>query len=270
MMLRCLTALAVLCFSTSGLNAGVVINYTGPAEYAAAFDTAEAIWEGLLTGYQDGMVVSRSAGSSYFNGQMVSDVFIEANVEAIDGVGGILGSAGPNAVAVDSSGFTLATDGTMRFDSADVANLVSSGTWDDVILHEMGHVLGFGTLWTQNGVYTNNSGLYTGAAATAAWQSEFGQTGSPAVELGGGVGTANAHWNEVDNGAGPTGITDLQGRDLRDELMTGWLNGEAFISQMTVNSFQDIGFTVTAVPEPSGMGLCVIAALFCTRRRKQA
>jgi hypothetical protein len=243
----------------------VQINYSGNPIYAPDFQAAADIWENLLKGYQDGFVVARSSGSSYLNGQTVSTVFIDASVVAIDGVGGILGQAGPEDVALDSSGFLLATDGSMEFDSADVANLVTGGSWTNVILHEMAHVLGFGTLWTNNGVYVNGSGEFTGANATAAWQSEFGQPGTPDVELGGGAGTANGHWNEVNGGGGLTGIVDGLGRDMRNELMTGWLNSPAFISDMTVMSFRDIGFSV---PEPTTlMAAAAIVPIVLRRRR---
>ena len=231
-------------------NAGLVlsINYTGPGQYAPAFNSAKGTLENLLVDYQNGLVVSRSSGSSYTVGQQVSQVFINATVTAIDGVGGILGQAGPTDFVRDILNFTLATDGITRFDSDDVEGLFTSGRLEPVILHEMAHVLGFGTLWTENGVYVSGTGEFTGVRATAAW--------TPDVELDGGRGTANAHWNEVDSGAGLTGIRDTAGRDMRDEIMTGWLNPNPFISNMTVQSFVDIGFTgVTAVLEPGSLAL---------------
>lgn len=254
----------------------ISVNYTGDAEYADAFTNAAATWQSLVTGYLDGVVANRSANSSYGIGDTIDTLFITANVAFIDGVGGILGSAGPDEVILDQSGFLMASDGGMNFDSADIANLASDGTLEDVILHEMGHVMGFGTLWQANNVYTNNSGEYTGAGATAFWQSEFGQVGTPDVELGGGAGTANGHWNEVDNGSGFTGITDPFGRDMRYELMTGWLNsdtqGTPFISNMTLASFADIGFTVNfqAIPEPSSAALLVVAGFVVCYRRRNA
>jgi hypothetical protein len=267
--------LATLIASSQVAQAALIItvNYTGDPQYAAAFNTAKSTWEGLLVDYQNGIVVARTAGSSYSIGQQVSQVFIDANVTPIDGAGGILGSAGPDERVLDQSNFVLATDGIMNFDSADVAGLFSSGQWEPVILHEMAHVLGFGTLWQNNNVYVTGTGEFLGANATAAWQSEFGQTGTPDVELAGGSGTANAHWNENTSGAGATGIVDQFNRDMRDELMTGWLNpGTPFISNMTVASFVDIGFTgVTAVPEPSSWALaCLgIGAVGYARRRRQ-
>ena len=38
---------------------------------------------------------------------------------------------------------------------------------------------------------------------------------------------------------------------MRNELMTGWLNTPAFISMLTIQSFQDLGYNVVAIPELS-------------------
>ena len=73
-----------------------------------------------------------------------------ASVEPIDGVGGILGSAGPCLIRT-TGGLTLY--GVMRLDSADVTTLEVAGTFDEVILHEMGHVLGIGSLWQVSGFF---------------------------------------------------------------------------------------------------------------------
>lgn len=200
------------------------------------FSTAEATWEGLITGYQTGITLS--------------EITLNASGVAIDGIGGILGSAGPE-FGTYQGGFLLTTSGSMQFDTADLASLESGGALLDVILHEMAHVIGLGTLWTYNDVYVAGSGQYTGAYGLAAYQAEFDQPGASyvPVELGGGAGTANGHWDENYGGGGLTGISEGAGRDLRNELMTGWLNTPSFISQTTVQSFRDIGFTV--VPEPA-------------------
>lgn len=250
-------------------HAGLTINYTGPAQFQGAFDSAEATWESLLIGYQGGVAVNSSFGSSLSAGDTLTDVIITATVEGIDGVGGTLGSAGPTGVILDNLGFTLATDGRMRFDTADVENLALAGTLEAVVLHEMAHVLGFGTLWDDNNVYVDGSGEYTGAAATLEWQNDFGQSGTPDVELQGGTGTANGHWNENFGGSGLVGITDSLGRDMRDELMTGWLNPNSFISRMTVESFHDIGFEVAAVPEPGSLLVLALGASVSLMRRRR-
>ena len=61
----------------------------------------------------------------------------------IDGAGGVLGSAGP--CLIRDTGPTAV--GRMRFDTADLASLEGGGQLDEVVLHEMGHVIGIGSLW---------------------------------------------------------------------------------------------------------------------------
>ncbi|WP_145026173.1 PEP-CTERM sorting domain-containing protein [Caulifigura coniformis] len=267
--------MVILASSARTASAELVINvnFTGDSQFSAAFDSAAQIWQSRLGGYQNGFVVNRTAGSSYLNGQTVSEVFINAVIAPGDGVGNVLGSAGPSELVLDAAGFYLTTDGAMTFDSFDAQNVLDNGNWENLILHEMGHVLGFGTLWELNGVYDplGDPSHFTGANAIAAWNSEFGQTGMPDVEQEGGGGTAGAHWNENVNGSGPTGIEDSLGRDMRDELMTGWLNPNSFISDMTVASFIDIGFTgVEAVPEPGTLALSSLAFGAAVVRRRRS
>ena len=237
----------------------ISVNFTGGLTLTqqAVFTTAANTWMSLLPSYQTGINISA--------------LNIDAAGAAIDGVGGVLGSAGPNTLT-SQGGYTLATSGSMSFDSADLANMEANGTLLPVILHEMAHVMGFGTLWTNNGVYINNSGQYTGPAALSTYQTEFSQPSATfvPVELGGGSGTANGHWNEVDGGGALTGIVSPLG-DMRYELMTGWISSQYFISQTTVASFVDIGYVAasTEVPEPAPMALLSIGllAIGALRRR---
>jgi hypothetical protein len=216
----------------------ITLNFTGgltPSE-EAIFSSAKATWESYITGYRPGI--------------NLTGLTIDASGAAIDGVGGTLGQAGPDTVEYFlGRSLLMPTHGTMQFDTADMSAMVANGTFNSVILHEMAHVIGFGTLWTYDGVYTTGSGHYTGPAALAAYRIEFNQPSATyvPVELTGDPRTADGHWAEVTGGAGATGIVDRQGRDMEYELMTGWLNAPAFISNTTVQSFADIGY---AVPEP--------------------
>lgn len=242
----------------------------------AAFAAAEATWESLIPFYKPGINIPA--------------LVIDASGVPIDGPGGILGQAGPTAGTVQGTPdlFLLATAGIMEFDTADLAALEASGALGEVILHEMAHVMGFGTLWSASAatsgtvtnaqeVYVNGTGQYTGTYGLNAWRNEFmGPGAGPGaafvpIELGGGPGTANGHWNEVNGGAGLTGITDSLGRDMRNELMTGWLNSPTFISDTTVQSFWDIGYST--VPEPLtilGAGTAVGFGAFFKRRLAKA
>ncbi len=224
------------------------------------FSIAESFWESKITGYQPGI--------------NVSSVTITVSSTEIDGQGSILGQSGPTSVT-NQGGYSLARQGVMKFDSADLENLDTSGSLLDVVTHEMGHVLGIGTLWDfgLNNVYKNGSGEYTGAAGLARWKTEYNQPDATfiPIELNGGEGTKDGHWNEQDNGKDLTGITDSLGRDMRNELMTGWLDTPTHLADFTLQSLVDIGYQV--VPEPgtgslSGMAvLALIASRFRWRRR---
>lgn len=262
--LLCAPSVGVADVYSFGIN---IVFDAGVAEsYKAAFYDAAAFWESNITGYR-----TQEAGLG------LAGVSIQASVPVIDGVGGILGSAGPTAglfvndlqLEGDAgvSDVLYATGGSMQFDSADVDQLILGGSWEQVIRHEMAHVLGFGTLWgyaangtTYNDFYVSGSGEYTGAGGLAAYMTEFdsGATYVP-VELGGGAGTANGHWNEVDSGAGLTGITNANGDDMAYELMTGWLNTPTFLSQTTLGQFSDMGYSV--IPEPATFVILVMGSV---------
>ena len=240
--------------------------------YKSAFTNAVTFWETNITGY-------RAPANWGMNG-----ITIDASVEYIDGQYGILGSAGPSYVTYGTT--TLAGDsaasrvcystaGGMTFDSADVDMMIGNGTWEEVIRHEMAHVIGFGTLWgidiggnIYNDFYVDGSGEYTGAAGLAAYQAEFDPDATfVPVELGGGSGTANGHWDEVDGGAGLTGIATASGDDMRNELMTGWLNSPSFLSNTTLGQFYDLGYTVIPEPATVTMMAALAAGAFWIRRR---
>lgn len=169
------------------------------------------------------------------NGRTIDDLEITATGPYIDGPYGVLGQAGPRATR--TTGSQLPYTGAMEFDSADLGMMESDGTLQSVILHEMGHVLGIGTLWwTKNllDVTDATNPLYVGANALREYRTLAGSaaaTGVP-VENTGGSGTAGSHWRES---------------VFKTELMTGYAEqaGVAMpISRITVGGLQDLGYTV--------------------------
>lgn len=254
------------------------------------FSVAAQYWQSLIVDYIGGINPLLSPGIDDADGRLE----IAASGVSLDGVGGVLGSAGPST-GTGFGGYLYAATGQMEFDSADLAFMESNQSLLPVIMHEMAHVLGFGTLWDPltdynlggfQDVYTHATRAYTGANALDEWQTEFGQAAATFVpiEADGGPGTADGHWNEALNGAGLTGITDPLGRDLRNELMTGWLNSPVFLSRMSVAQFADLGYVVdfsnlatinaninhaAAVPEPASMLLIGSAGIALIRFRRQ-
>lgn len=232
----------------------ISLNFTDNAlttEQQGVFTVAANFWKSIITGY------SFTTPQNFH----ALDNGITIDISGYAGsVGGTLASGGPTFFPAlpQTGGYSVAIGGSIEIDTLDIPNLITNDTFLSVIKHEMAHVLGFGTLWTANGKYTEGSGQYTGAYGLAAYKSEFNQASATfvPVELEGGAGTANGHWNENNNGSGNTGIQTAQGQDMRFELMTGWLNTPAsslFLSNTTIQSFRDLGYTVAAVPLPASV-----------------
>jgi hypothetical protein len=193
-------------------------------------------------------VITGDLPNANYRGVAVDDVLINASAVAIDGVNGILGQAAPDAFRAGSD---LPYHGFMEFDSADMASLQQSGLLLSVILHEMGHVLGIGTIWTAKGLLQgagSTNPIFIGANATAQYNQIFGTTapGVP-VENMGGPGTADAHWRES---------------VLGTELMTGYASpGSNPLSKITIGSLADLGYVVNyAAADPYTKPSGVIAA----------
>jgi hypothetical protein len=111
---------------------------------------------------------------------------------------------------------------TMNFDSADLQLLLADGRLASVILHEMLHTVGVGTLWgtKQMTINVNTANVaYIGAQAVAGCIFHGGTlplqcgSGNVPVQSTGGSGTANVHWREN---------TTSTGIGLDQELMTGF------------------------------------------------
>ena len=153
----------------------------------ASFTQAVARWSTIVTRSLDPAAINLPAGlcvagSAPLTGT-ISGVVIDVHVAPIDGPGGRLGQSGPCVLGPTDN---LPRVGDIEFDSADVTNMITAGTFDDVVLHEMAHVLGVGTLWN----YTRSllsgpasSGgtddRYTGARAVAEYSKLGGTSGVP-------------------------------------------------------------------------------------------
>jgi hypothetical protein len=201
-----------------------------------AFAAAADRWSRIIVG---------DLPSAEVDGEEIDDVRIDAQGGSIDGQQGVLGQAGPTTLRPATAGAAalLPITGSMRFDAADLAEMERAGTLHDVITHEMGHVLGFGTIWRQKnliaGTATGNP-TFTGAGAVRAYAALRGAAGRAEpvpVENTGGPGTRDGHWRESVFG---------------NELMTGYVGVAGNpLSQLSVASMGDLGYQVDlAAAEP--------------------
>ena len=190
-----------------------------------AFKAAANRWSRVIIGDLPSVLV---------DGEVVDDILILAQGTDIDGPGGILGQAGPTRLRPPNAGTAafLPAKGKMQFDTADLKKMEQDGTLNNVITHEMGHVLGIGTIWTQKGFLkgaSTNNPTFRGKTA----MQEYGKlrgTGpaSVPVENMGGQGTRNSHWRET---------------VFRNELMTGFVaSADNPLSRMTIASLHDLGY----------------------------
>jgi hypothetical protein len=167
-----------------------------------------------------------------FNGT-IDDILIDVLLQPIDGEFGILGAAGPCLVRTADA---LSVYGVMFFDTADLQFLEDLDLFDEVVVHEMGHVLGFGTLWEFGRDLLDGTGgadpRFTGPLAIEAYD-RLGGTGTVPVEGNEeGPGTADSHWDET---------------TFDNELMTGFLNlGNNPLSALSVASMGDLGYVIDA------------------------
>jgi hypothetical protein len=219
-----------------------------------AFGNAAGRWMDIITADLSDQNVNASAGSCTTNqpafSGTVDDVKIWVELAFIDGPGQVLGSAGPCVVARGAPPTLTSIVGGMRFDTADLDAITNDGRLEDVIIHEMGHVLGLGIWWDPNfngGLVNPSVGTcspgnpcvdthYTGANSIT----QFDNVGGTAYTIGNKVpvanrgqpGTGDGHWRES---------------TFDNELMTGFIEVPGTpnpLSVVTIANLQDYGYTV--------------------------
>ena len=171
--------------------------------------------------------------------ETIDDLIIVVAVAEIDGLYGTLGRAGPCWVR---SATSLPIYGRIEMDADDLGRLETRDL-EEVILHEMGHVLGIGLVWDLLGLLRDPASdtsapdtHFTGPLAIAAFD-EAGGTGyggaKVPVENTLGPGSRNSHWRE-----------DV----LALELMTPHqhLGVAEPMSAITIQSLVDLGYEVDA------------------------
>gem|GEM_PF-2446192 len=219
----------------------------------AAFERAETFWEDAISGNLQWHSIRKASLERCLSladieldvpgDRIVDDLLIYADAREIDGPGGIFAGAGPCQVRV---GTFLPIVGVMFFDIEDLDEMEDAQDGehlDGTILHEIAHVMGFGTVWESLGLLVDpvdpddptgdEDTHFVGEEALAAFDSVGGddyEDGEPVpVQNLEGRGVVNGHWRES--------VFDT-------ELMTPYLDGGVAnpLSIVTLASFQDVGY----------------------------
>ncbi len=207
-------------------------------ENREVFDRAAERWGEVITqGLVEVIGGLPQNGCGVDEDAYIDDVRILVRLDSIDGPGSVLGSAGPCLIRSES-GLTIA--GTMTFDTADVAGLRENQRLEAVILHEMGHVIGIGTLWelfeyVEGGCLQGDDAVdltttFTGPRTNAAYAALGGTGAVPIYNSGDRPGSDCGHWDES---------------VFTRELMTPFLGASPNpMSSITIESLGDMGYTV--------------------------
>ncbi len=237
-----------------GYDIDVVFIEHGSAEQDKVILDAARRWEtAIVQGVADIDLANNPIGpgrcgrDSPLTNDVIDDVRMFVRIDSIDGPGRILARAGPCFSRITRfEGYPdiprSVIVGSMEFDEDDLNRLSAQGILVSTVLHEMGHVLGFGTLWDQFDLLQDPSTQgnpsadthFTGPLATRAFERAGGRNyrggAIVPVENGGEQGSADSHWRES---------------VLGNELMTPFLSaGIEPFSVITIEAMADLGFSV--------------------------
>ena len=146
----------------------------------------------------------------------------------------VLATGGPDEFRTGSN---LPYHGVVTWSKLDLAD--STERAYQVALHEIAHVLGFGTMWQELKLTEVQLGapVYTGQAALAMYKFAVNNSAtSIPVEPNAGDATAGAHW--ASSWAGANGSYDIMVAKLEQNISA------RFISTVTVGAIADLGYEV--------------------------
>lgn len=195
-------------------------------------EAAVARWQSVIRNDLSNIPTKVAAGTCFTTqpalNEVVDDLLVFVEIVPIDGAGKILGQAGPCFIRTDNG---LPIVGHLKLDVDDLRMMETRGTLDDVVLHELGHVLGIGTLWSNMSLVQGGGGadpVFTGTNAVRGFASIGGIGSTVPVENTGSAGTRDAHWRETTFG---------------NELMTGFISAANNpLSSLTIGSLLDMGY----------------------------
>lgn len=197
-------------------------------------DLAIAHWRRIITTDIGAAQIGAAGGSCGTNAIAPNDIVhglrIYVKDIAMASTSNLLAAAG--VCYVNSNLFPVVA--TFSWNTTQAANILTAG--EVIATHELGHAMGFGTLWPTESLLVGagtSDPFFIGTQARAMFGSTFGAGylgNSIPVENTGGPGTADAHWRET---------------IFNHELMTGFISAGANpLSAVTIAQFADLGYTV--------------------------
>ncbi len=168
----------------------------------------------------------------------IDDLLINVIIQHIDGPGNIIGSAAPCVIRAASM---LPAVGLVTLDAADFVG-IRPGLLGDAMAHQIGHILGIGTLWTAKGLI---NGVYTGPFARTAYHglAPSGETffSHPSIPISGGDVPGN----------GPFSRTVGHWVGVGAEMMGMSVERGIALSAISIAGLRDLGYTASdAEAEP--------------------
>jgi hypothetical protein len=215
-----------------------------PPEVVEILDRAIARWEGVFLEKLPPVYVRVGEGRCGANApalnEVVDDLLILVTLEAMDGSGGVVAEANPCFLREEG---LLPVVGQLRLDLNDLDALLDAGLLQDVLVHEIAHVLGVGSLWELFDLLRHPSlpdapGADTHFEGPRAIEEfdDLGGRGYPRGKV------------PVENELGEEGTRDRHWRQsvLGNELLTGLLDpaGPNPLSLVTLGSLEDLGYVV--------------------------
>ena len=220
-----------------------------------AFRAAADVWESIVTGdlarrfiYDSRLACEEDDPSTF--GDTVDDLRIDIRLKYNDGPRGTLASAG--SCVRRSGGLPLIGD--VSFDTADLGGIGSEGL-RRVAVHEMAHVLGYGTSFQWDDLLVNSAVIYRRDNPEATTLPDTHFTGSAAVSAfdeAGGDSYTGGQKVPVENNTAEYGAGGLDGHwreaVFGNELLTATISVDSRISQplskVTIASLADLGYSV--------------------------